>query len=202
MTNPNTNFCDWANSKEYGDISDLSMSDDEVTGYRYMDSFYIVEYKEDDHVTPEMQNTEYVVHICNTESNFGDDLAAAEMFLWDEFARFELNWKHVSFDTEFGTDYQLNQKQVMDLIDAGFIDASWHNDICPSFDLLLSDKEYEGAYIRCWFDAPEVEDRETEDEQFAVVVMEGGDTLEELVSTNNFLEAMAAIRKYRNMRIK
>ena len=175
----------------------------DAIGLSYMDGKYYIEkycevskdQRDPDPDAPLMQDIGYVVTVGNESHDFGSNLDAAERFLWMEWARGEENWKHVCFDTEFGSEYALDQSQVLELIDKGFIDTSWHNDVCPSFHLnLWGHTEYnENYYIKFWFDAPNPEDRETgpETPQFAVVVCHELDTVAELYEGDDFYLALA-----------
>lgn len=208
-----TTFEDMIATREYGDISILSQCDDEVTGYSYMAMCYVVEYEETDMVDSTMTNTDYVVHIGNNEYSFGDDLDAAERFLWRNFAREELNPMHTRYESEFGDEYNLNRKQVFDLFDLGFADDSWHNNIAPTFTLdlrVFKEKtviNYKGRrqlveaesseYVEFWFDAPLPCDRETwdghrADPQFMVCLRKDSDLDESTVlETDDFNYAVA-----------
>ena len=84
-----TTFKDFIDSREYGEIYDLTQSNDEETGYRYLEYFYIAEYKEQDMVDPEITHTGYCLTIGNSSYDYGDNLEAAERHLWDEFAQYE-----------------------------------------------------------------------------------------------------------------
>jgi len=140
-----------------------------------------------------MEDISHVVVIGNMDYDFGDDLAAAEECLWNNWAAVECNWQLVRFDTEFGTDYQLDQQQVLKLLELGFEDTSWHNDICPSFSLEYGDDDCDRT-VRIWFDAPKPEDREfgPDAKQFAVMTYSDGmDNCNELVETDNFGIAVA-----------
>lgn len=195
MSNPTT-FTDFVSSRKIEEnlIDVTDAVDWDAIGLSYLDGkHYIEKQYDEDAVHAELHNVSYVVTIGNQREDFGDDLDAAERFLWNEWARAEENWKHVRFDSEFGSDYQLDQGQVLDLIDNGFVDNSWHNDICPSFDLAYGDDDCDRT-VRVWFDAPNPEDREVGPDslQFSVCAYSDGfDNYEELVQTDDFYLALA-----------
>lgn len=194
MTDKYITYADFIASRTFGEIYDLSQCDDEETGWRYLDTFYITCQVEKDPIDPEITYKNAVVTVGNQSCDFGEDLAAAERWLWEEFAWGELNWKHVDFDSEFGTDYQLDQKQVMRLMEEGFVDTSWHNDMCPSFTLNIDGEICENGHeVRFWFDAPDAKNREMGEDsfQFAVVLhdVESYDH-QPLIETDNFDAAL------------
>ena len=88
------NFKQFQSTREYhDDISDFAeCCTDDVSGYLYDGSTYIIHDKEQDKVTPELMNDDYVVYLGNDEQSFGDDLEAAEQYLWDNFAKAECNY--------------------------------------------------------------------------------------------------------------
>lgn len=183
------------------DVFPATFTFSDAIGLSYLNGRYYIEKQfEQDAIHAELHNVHYVVTVGNQQEDFGSNLEAAERFLWNEFARGEENWQHVRFDTEFGSDYQLDQGQVLDLIDFGFTDNSWHNDICPCFDLHL-DTDHSGRefYVRIWFDAPNPEDREAgpEQPQFAVGLYVDGELLDEsypypsMFETDDFYLALA-----------
>lgn len=46
----------------------------------------------------------------------------------------------MSFDTEFGSDYAIEESVSRWFVALGFEDSSWHNDICPSYTLTVRGK--------------------------------------------------------------
>ena len=107
------------------DHCDMGCVDSEpLPGYTYLnDSFYIytVMRESTDREGNEQFDPDYIVTIGNSEYAFGDDLEAAEKYLWDEFALLETNhWlRSVAFGWDDETTYE------------GFTDGStwngWHN---------------------------------------------------------------------------
>jgi hypothetical protein len=179
--------------------------DYDAIGLSYLDGKYFIEKQYDaDAIHPEIHNVSYVVYIGNQIEDFGSNLDAAEKFLWNEWARGEENWKHVRFDTEFGPEYVLAQSRVLDLIDYGFEDDSWHNNICPSFIHVL--RQYPETvdfgsgpreittveYVEFWYDAPNPEDRECgpDSPQFAVHLRKDSELIEVLYEGNDFYLAL------------
>jgi hypothetical protein len=182
------------------DVTDLV--DYDAIGLSYLDGRYFIEKQYEIDLTCDVEShlCHYVVYIGNQIDDFGNNLEAAERHLWNEWARGEENWKHVWFDAEFGSDYQLDQGQVLDLIDFGFTDNSWHNNICPCFDLHLdTDDSGREFYVRFWFDAPNPDDREAgpDQPQFAVGLYVDGELQDEsypypsMFETDDFYLALA-----------
>lgn len=64
----------------------------------------------------------------------------------------------MSFDTEFGNEYTVEPEFVKWFTDHGFIDASWHNNICPSFTLQQS--ETDDYIVEVFVDAQKPMERE------------------------------------------
>ena len=74
-------------------------------------------------------------------------------------------------------------------IPEGFVDASWHNDMCPSF-------VNEAANLRLWVDYENPADREDPSLPRFMLCTAEIDTLDdsfEIISTNNFGEVLTAI---------
>ncbi len=64
----------------------------------------------------------------------------------------------------------------------GFVDTSWHNDVCPSFQLDLGD----GQGLRVWVDYADKTRRECpESKRFALDLMQEDEFVKTLVQTDN-----------------
>ena len=89
-----------------------------------------------------------------------------------------------SWKKEF-PDYPVN---TMPEIPAGFIDTSWHNDMCPSF-------EWEHAHLSLWVDFPDPETRDLGPDVARYVLIHNG--LDVLLATNSWDEMVSMINKLR-----
>ena len=86
-------FQEFQATRKYTDcLADVNQDGcyEDIGGYVYADSFYIEQYKEADLVIADQINDDFVVSIGSCQNSFGDDLAAAEKHLWDNFAKDEI----------------------------------------------------------------------------------------------------------------
>ena len=148
MRNNYDNFHDWfATKREVDDIEaflDIDLyneHDDPTPGVVFDDAFYIEKRGDEWHLL--VERSEYT----------SPDLYRLALILWLDFARFEYDWDHkIRFDVQHGPNY-LRPGEAIELIDAGYEDESWRNDIAPAFDRQLGviGGEHE-CYVRIWAD--------------------------------------------------
>jgi hypothetical protein len=76
----------------------------------------------------------------------------------------------------------------------GFIDASWHNDISPSFERKYSETEY----VKFWIDYLDPDKRECGGKQFTVILKPFDDMSNDfiqIIETDSFDEALEKINQ-------
>ena len=143
MTNATT-FAEFvARRRETDDLSECTdayiLETGLVGGLIYLDSFHIQKLEEQDKVEPSIMNTEYVVVIGNMDYNFGDDLDAAEKFLWDEFAMLETNdnLRAVKFGWDDESYDGFTDGSKWNGFDNIWVTEEVHKKIVAEFDALL-----------------------------------------------------------------
>lgn len=65
----------------------------------------------------------------------------------------------MTWDTEFGSEYAIEQPILDWFKEKGFRDDSWHNNICPSF--LLQQAETDDYVVEIFVDAQNPKERES-----------------------------------------
>jgi len=122
-----------------------------IPGFVYLDSFYIytvVRESVDREGNPQFDD-DHVVTIGCGEYTFGDDLDAAEKFLWDEFAMLETNpqLRACQFTWDFGDDEEptdgFTDGSVWNGWDNVCVTEKVHKQICEDFDAYLPAKDRE-----------------------------------------------------------
>lgn len=141
-----TTYEAFKNSRKHVDdlsdfFPDFCDATEAVHGYSYLDnSFYIYSQFEADAVTPELMNVEHVVVIGCGEYNFGDDIDAAEKYLWDNFAMLETN--HGLRFVTFGWDDEVSYDGYTDGSrwngwDNVMVTEKVHKQLCEDYDAML-----------------------------------------------------------------
>ena len=90
----------------------------------------------------------------------------------------------MSYRTEF-PDFVLDVT-----IPTGFIDVSWHNDVCPSFE-----KDDGTFQTRVWIDYKNAVSRESSSNpRFSISMYENGDFVNDMMVTDDWNEIVAMLQ--------